>query len=80
MFGCGPKYFSERFNLKLERVYKTYALRMNYTSPMEIVQNNSLLCECSKIIYPRIFVVWQRLNYLCIVNKENYRQLPAKMH
>ena len=26
MFGCGPKYFSER--LKLERVYKTYALRM----------------------------------------------------
>ena len=28
MFGCGPKYFSERFNLKLERVYKTYALRM----------------------------------------------------
>ena len=28
MFGCGPKYFSERFNLKLERVYKTYALRI----------------------------------------------------
>ena len=28
MFGCGPEYFSERFNLKLERVYKTYALRM----------------------------------------------------
>ena len=28
MFGCGPKYFSERFNLKLERVYETYALRM----------------------------------------------------
>ena len=28
MFGCGPKYFSERFNLKLERVYKTYALRL----------------------------------------------------
>ena len=26
MFGCGPKYFSE--HLKLERVYKTYALRM----------------------------------------------------
>ena len=26
MFGCGPKYFSER--LKLERRYKTYALRM----------------------------------------------------
>ena len=26
MFGCGPKYLSER--LKLERVYKTYALRM----------------------------------------------------
>ena len=23
MFGCGPKYFSER--LKLKRVYKTYA-------------------------------------------------------
>ena len=28
MFGRGPKYFSERFNLKLESVYKTYALRM----------------------------------------------------
>ena len=28
MLGCGPKYFSERFNLKLERVYKTYALRI----------------------------------------------------
>ena len=28
MFSCGPNYFSERFNLKLERVYKTYALRM----------------------------------------------------
>ena len=28
MFGCGPKYFSERFNLKLEHVYKTFALRM----------------------------------------------------
>ena len=28
MFGCGPKYFSGRFNLKLERVYKTYSLRM----------------------------------------------------
>ena len=27
MFGCGPKYFSERFNLKLKRVYKTYALQ-----------------------------------------------------
>ena len=26
MFGCGPKYFRER--LKLERVYKTYALRI----------------------------------------------------
>ena len=26
MFGCGPKYFSGR--LKLQRVYKTYALRM----------------------------------------------------
>ena len=28
MFSRGPKYFSERFNLKLERVYKTYELRM----------------------------------------------------
>ena len=28
MFGCGPKYFSDRFNLKLEYVYRTYALRM----------------------------------------------------
>ena len=28
MFGCGPKYFSERVNLKLECVYKTDALRM----------------------------------------------------
>ena len=28
MFVCGLKYFSERFNLKLERVYKTSALRM----------------------------------------------------
>ena len=28
MFGCGPKYFSERFNLKSERVYKTYSLQM----------------------------------------------------
>ena len=28
MFGCGPKYFSQRFNIKLERVYKTYALRI----------------------------------------------------
>ena len=26
MFGCGPKYFSE--HLKLERVYKTYALQL----------------------------------------------------
>ena len=26
MFGCGPKYFNER--LKLERVYKTNALRV----------------------------------------------------
>ena len=26
MFVCGPKYFSER--LKLERLYKNYALRM----------------------------------------------------
>ena len=34
MFGCGLKYFSEHFNLKLERVYKTYALRM----AMEIIQ------------------------------------------
>ena len=29
MFGRAPKYFSERFNLKLERVYKTYALRVS---------------------------------------------------
>ena len=28
MFGCGPKYFSVLLNLKLERVYKTYALRI----------------------------------------------------
>ena len=28
MFDCGPKYFSDHFNLKLGRVYKTYALRM----------------------------------------------------
>ena len=28
MFGCGPKYFSERFNLKSERAYKTYVLRI----------------------------------------------------
>ena len=28
MFGCGVKYFSEHFNVKLERVYKTYALRI----------------------------------------------------
>ena len=28
MFGFAPKYFTERFNIKLERVYKTFALRM----------------------------------------------------
>ena len=36
MFGCGPKYLSV---LKFVRVYK-YALRMNYTSPKQTVQNN----------------------------------------
>ena len=39
MFGCGPKYFSER--LKLERVYKTYALRM----ANELEKSNA---KCSK--------------------------------
>ena len=39
MFGCGPKYFSER--LKLERVYKTYPLRM----ANELEKSNS---KCSK--------------------------------
>ena len=39
MFGCGPKYFSER--LKLERVYKTYALRM----ANELEKSNT---KCSK--------------------------------
>ena len=41
MFGCGPKYFSER--LKLERVTKLMRseLRTNYTSPAQNVQNNS---------------------------------------
>ena len=28
MFGCGLRCFNERFDLKLERVYKTYALRI----------------------------------------------------
>ena len=41
MFGCGLKYFSERFNLKLERVYKTYALR----TPNELEKANT---KCSK--------------------------------
>ena len=35
MFGCGPKYFSER--LKLERVYKTYVLRIEN----ELVKSNT---------------------------------------
>ena len=35
MFGCGPKYFIER--LKLGRVTKLYALRMNYLSPTQNV-------------------------------------------
>ena len=37
-----------------------------------------------KLIYPRIFAVWQRLKYFCVVwnmlNMENYRQLSAKFH
>ena len=37
MFGCGPKYFSEHFNLKLDRVYKTYALRI----ANELVKSNT---------------------------------------
>ena len=41
MFGCGPKYFSKRFNLKLERVYKTYAPRI----PIELEKSNT---KCSK--------------------------------
>ena len=41
MFGCGPKYFSDRFNLKLERVYKTYALKM----ANELKKSNT---KCSK--------------------------------
>ena len=41
MFGCGPKYFSER--LKLERVAKLMRceLRTNYTSPAQNAQNKS---------------------------------------
>ena len=39
MFGCGPKYFSER--LQLKRVYKTYALRM----ANELQKSNT---KCSK--------------------------------
>ena len=39
MFGCGPKYLSER--LKLERVYKTYALGM----ANELGKSNT---KCSK--------------------------------
>ena len=39
MFGCGPKYFIGR--LKLERVYKTYALR----TANELVKSNT---KCSK--------------------------------
>ena len=35
MFGCGPKYFIGR--LKLGRVTKLYALRMNYISPTQNV-------------------------------------------
>ena len=38
MFGYGAKYLG--FTLKLGRVYQ-YALRMNYTSPTQNVQNNS---------------------------------------
>ena len=38
MFGCGLKYFSE--HLKLERVYKTYALRI----ANELVKSNT---KCS---------------------------------
>ena len=41
MFGCGPKYFSER--LKLERVYKTYGLRIPVAN--ELVKSNT---KCSK--------------------------------
>ena len=41
MFGCDPKYFSERFNLKVERVYKTYALEM----ANELEKSNT---KCSK--------------------------------
>ena len=39
MFVCGTKYFSE--HLKLERVYKTYALRMSN----ELEKSNT---KCSK--------------------------------
>ena len=39
MFGYGPKYISER--LKLERVYKTYALQM----ANELEKSNT---KCSK--------------------------------
>ena len=42
MFGCGPKYFSERFNLKSERVYKTFALRMANELEKPNTEHNSV--------------------------------------
>ena len=50
MFGCGPKYFSERFNLKLERVYTTYALRIEVQHEMFKTIHNSVNISLTEII------------------------------
>ena len=82
MFDCGPKFLS---------VYRTFTnMRCEWITHrvqhkmFKSIHNCEKLCECSKLIYPRIFVVWQRFKYLCVVwnilNTENYRQLPARLH
>ena len=48
MFGCGPKYFSER--LKLERVYTTYALRIEVQHRMIKTIHNSVNISLKEII------------------------------